>query len=158
MLNDLLAAAGLDRERDTFVVNIVKCWPPGNRVPQAIERNECMPLLYEQIRIIDPMAIVPVGGEAMSTLMGKGWKSIKAKHGELGYVEVPAQRERDPLRYPAVPIFHPSFILREDRVNEDGVWDDNGPAQKTKRDLILVRKMVEELGRMYNAERRLRGW
>ena len=37
LLDQLLAAAGIDSNRDAYVANVVKCRPPGNRKPTAAE-------------------------------------------------------------------------------------------------------------------------
>ena len=37
LLNQMLAAIGLDRQNDVYIANIVKCRPPDNRKPTLQE-------------------------------------------------------------------------------------------------------------------------
>ena len=53
LLDELLAAAGLDRGR-TAVLNVVKCRPPGNRTPRAPEVARCSGWLRRQFELLDP--------------------------------------------------------------------------------------------------------
>jgi len=61
----------LDREKDTYICNIVKCRPPGNRDPEKDEIEACKPFLIEQLRAIRPKVIVALGKPAASTLLGR---------------------------------------------------------------------------------------
>ena len=44
----------LDREKDTYICNIVKCRPPGNRDPEKDEVDACKPFLIKQLKAIRP--------------------------------------------------------------------------------------------------------
>jgi DNA polymerase len=61
----------LNRERDTYICNIVKCRPPGNRDPEAEEIAACRPFLEKQLAAIKPKVIVALGKPAASTLLGR---------------------------------------------------------------------------------------
>lgn len=153
LLNAIIEAAGLKR-RDLFITNLVMCRPPGNRDPMRDERAECFERLYEQIYMIDPMLIMPVGKAAMEALMGGAWKSITALHGQIGYVELPGKVE-DKLVYPAMPVLHPAFIAREDKINRETYnWEQGGWAHKTMKDFARARQRVEWLKERYKPARR----
>ena len=62
---------GLNREKDTYICNIVKCRPPGNRDPEADEISTCHPFLIKQLQAIRPKVIVALGKPAASTLLGR---------------------------------------------------------------------------------------
>ena len=62
---------GLNREQDTYICNIVKCRPPGNRDPEADEISACQPFLLKQLQAIRPKVIVALGKPASSTLLGR---------------------------------------------------------------------------------------
>ncbi len=59
-LEDLLAHAGLARD-EVFIANILKCRPPKNRNPEALEIATCTPFLREQIRVVSPDVLVTLG-------------------------------------------------------------------------------------------------
>lgn len=64
-LNVLLSSIGLVRE-DVFITNMVKCRPPGNRDPSPEETEACAHYLEEQIAVINPKIIVPLGRHALA--------------------------------------------------------------------------------------------
>lgn len=113
MLNKWIAAMGLKREQ-VYIANIVKCRPPGNRVPAPDEVATCTPYLQRQLEIIRPKLIVTLGlpsakymlqsNSTMGRLRGQWheWRGIKL-----------------------MPTFHPAYVLRS-YTNEvrAAVWDD----------------------------------
>jgi len=113
LLDKMIAAMGLRREQ-VFIANIVKCRPPGNRVPAPDEVATCTPYLERQLEIIRPRAIVTLGLPAAkymlqsNSTMGKlrghwhSWRGIKL-----------------------MPTFHPAYILRSyTEQTRAAVWSD----------------------------------
>jgi DNA polymerase len=100
LLDRMIGGMGLKREQ-VFIANIVKCRPPGNRVPATDEVETCTPYLLRQLEIIRPKVIVTLGRPAatymlqtklsMGRLRGQwqNWRGIKL-----------------------MPTFHPSYVLR----------------------------------------------
>lgn len=68
LLDQILAAIDLSRQ-DVYILNVLKCRPPGNRDPQAGEVEQCEPYLQQQLRIIQPKLIVTLGRVAAQTLL-----------------------------------------------------------------------------------------
>ena len=102
LLDKMIAAMGLDPEKDVYVCNIVKCRPPGNRKPTPEEMATCIPYLHEQLAIVEPRAMVALGNTAVQGLLGTttgitrlrgSWKLYKG-------------------RIPVMPTYHPSYLLR----------------------------------------------
>ena len=148
LLNALLDTAKILRE-NVFITNLVMCRPPSNRNPTKDERGACLGRLHEQIYTIDPMLIIPVGKVAMEALMGGKWKSILKARGEIGFVEIPGKVE-EVIRYPAMPILHPAFIIREDKINRKTMnWEEGGWANQTWSDLVRARQRIEWLKGLY---------
>lgn len=104
LLNDYLMEAGLSRENDLYIINIVKCRPPENRVPTKEEKFTCKQFLIEQILTVDPKLILLCGSTAMSEFLNKG--KITDVHGKIFDIEI-AQKT-----YKAMPILHPSPLCR----------------------------------------------
>lgn len=65
LLDRLLQDAGLRRE-DVFITNVVKGRPPGNRDPRADEVAHSWPWLEEQLAIVAPELVVPLGRHALA--------------------------------------------------------------------------------------------
>lgn len=99
-LNRWIARIGLRRE-DVYITNIVKCRPPGNRVPLPDEAAACLPFLRRQIRVIRPEIVCTLGATALNYLLGVNERITKVR-GQW--------RELDGI--PVLPTYHPAFILR----------------------------------------------
>src|SRR4051795_5482949 len=69
LLDQLLGEIGLTRA-DVFVVNVLKCRPPGNRDPLPQEIDNCQPYLFRQIELIEPRVICTLGNFATKLLRG----------------------------------------------------------------------------------------
>ncbi len=63
LLDSLLAGIHLLRE-EVFVTSILKCRPPGNRLPSSCEIRACSPYLESQIATIDPLLVCSLGNTA----------------------------------------------------------------------------------------------
>ena len=115
---------GLNREQDTYICNIVKCRPPGNRDPEADEIAACKPFLLKQLQVICPKVIVALGKPASSTLLGRN---------------VPITKERGTWHeFEGIKLmltFHPAYLLRFYTLeNRKAVHDD-------------MKKVLEVLGK-----------
>ncbi|MBT8217872.1 MAG: uracil-DNA glycosylase [Acidimicrobiia bacterium] len=112
LLSTLLERVGLSRT-DVYIANVVKCRPPGNRDPRPDEIAACKSYLAEQIRLIDPAAVVTLGNFSTKLLL-KTETGITRMRGRA---------------YPwwnrhVVPTFHPAAALRNGpRVVEEMVTD-----------------------------------
>ena len=80
ILDETLDKVGILRSR-IFVTNIVKCRPPGNRVPTEDERRVCKNYLDREISMISPKIICILGRTAYQSLLGGG--SILGSRGKL---------------------------------------------------------------------------
>lgn len=113
LLNKMILAMGFRRDQ-VFIANIVKCRPPGNRVPAPDEVDTCTPYLERQLEIIRPKVIVTLGHPAarymlqtkitMGRLRGHfhEWRGIKL-----------------------MPTFHPAYVLRQyTEETRAAVWSD----------------------------------
>jgi uracil-DNA glycosylase family 4 len=80
ILNQALEKAGIKRA-EVFITNVVKCRPPGNRVPENDERSICRQYLDRQISLIEPKIICILGSTAYSSILGG--KSITKNRGKI---------------------------------------------------------------------------
>ncbi len=115
LLTKIIAAMGLERGQ-VFITNIVKCRPPGNRVPRREEVEACAPYLRDQIRNIRPRVIVTLGKSAADFFIPDGPMAMTALRGSF----------RDWNGIAVMPTFHPSYLVRnEGNVQlKRMVWDD----------------------------------
>lgn len=122
LLDNMLSAAGLDRDQDVYIANVLKCRPPGNRNPAPDEIAACNGYLLQQIRHIQPTLIIALGRFAAQTLL-ETEDSIGRLRGKVH-------------RYQGVPLvvsYHPAYLLR------------NQPDKaKAWQDLLLARKIFRQ--------------
>ena len=102
LLDSMLAAAGLQRGRDTYIANVVKCRPPGNRTPTLDEAAACAAYLDRQIDLIAPKVIVALGKTAATRLLGAEPASLGSLRGKA----------HDYRGIPLVVTYHPAYLLR----------------------------------------------
>ena len=115
LLGKLLAGIGLTRE-DVFVVNVLKCRPPGNRDPLPEEIAACEGHLFRQIELIQPKVICTLGNFATKLLSGKP-DGITKVHGREQEVVLGGSRVLlFPIFHPAAALYTPRMldVLRED--------------------------------------------
>lgn len=68
LLDQLMAEVGIDRER-TYIANVLKCRPPGNRDPRPDEIDACKGYLRQQLDLVDPIVVVTLGNFATKLLL-----------------------------------------------------------------------------------------
>lgn len=103
LLDRMLFAIGHDRQRNTYITNICKFRPPGNRDPNSSEVALDRPILERQIELIQPRLIIALGKVAAHTLLGLGEK--------LGTMRT--RLHRYPGReLPVLVTYHPAYLLR----------------------------------------------
>ena len=111
LLTKMITAMGYTRE-EVFIGNIVKCRPPGNRVPTPEEMEGCLPYLKRQIAVIQPKLIVCLGATAARGLVQEALPIGKAR-GQWRQFE----------GIPVMLTFHPAYLLRDPRKKTE-TWAD----------------------------------
>ncbi len=112
-LLDLMLKSHDIPRKEIFITNIVKCRPPGNRLPTAKEVEACMPNLRAQIRIIQPKIIVLLGALSAQTLLNPDIRVTRDRGKWF---------EKDGIHY--LITFHPAAVLRDERRRKRPVWED----------------------------------
>lgn len=80
LLDMYLEHIDLDRDKNIYIANMVKCRPPKNRDPKPEEQDTCIFWLREQVRIIRPKIIVCLGRISAQRLISPNFKVTK-EHG-----------------------------------------------------------------------------
>ncbi|MCA1814232.1 MAG: uracil-DNA glycosylase [Halobacteriales archaeon] len=65
---------------DWCITNIVRCRPPDNRKPHAVEMEACWPHLRGFLGFVQPRVVVAVGGTAHGFLERKGVAHLRVRH------------------------------------------------------------------------------
>ena len=128
MLDTALSSVDIDPLKDCYITNIVKCRPPNNRKPRAVESEACMPWLNEQINLLKPKIIILAGSTAVQSFLGINEPISKIRGQWI---------EKDNIKY--MPIFHPSYLLRNPSKNK------GKPKWLTWQDLKKVKKELNSI-------------
>lgn len=111
LLDKILGASEIPR-KDIYITNVIKCRPPGNRLPNPEEVKACQNYLEAQIRLIKPEIIVSLGALASQTLIDKNARISKVR-GKWFH--------RHGIRIMAT--FHPAALLRNEEYKRPA-WED----------------------------------
>jgi len=111
LLNKILTACKLERE-DVYILNMIKCRPPGNRNPLPQELANCRRYLERQLELIQPEFICCLGAVAAQSLL-----NTTASIGKLRKT-VHAYRDAK-----VVCTYHPAYLLRNPAAKKDA-WED----------------------------------
>lgn len=122
LLDELLGEVGFSEE-NTYITNVVKCRPPGNRTPTDDEVRACVPYLRQQFLFIRPRIMVALGAVAARTLIAPDFRITK-EHG----------RWFEKKGVAMMAVYHPAFVLR-----------DPGRRPEVAQDLVYLRERYDAL-------------
>lgn len=114
LLDKMLASIGLTEET-AYLTNVVNWRLPKNRNPTEEDIALCRPLLHRHIELAAPKVIVLVGGVSLTALTGMS--GIMKMRGQWQTVTIAGKD------IPALPIYHPAFLLRQPTLKKDA-WRD----------------------------------
>jgi DNA polymerase len=111
LLNDIIKACRLKRE-EIYICNVLRCRPPGNRLPSPEEAGNCREYLDGQIAHVNPVYIVCWGACAAQNLLGvtDAIGKLRGRFHQYGSAKV-------------LCTYHPSYLLRNPAAKKD-VWED----------------------------------
>ena len=130
LLTQILESVGIDRKNDIYICNTVKCRPPQNRKPEAVEQAACLPYLEGQFYWVQPKIVLLAGATAVQDV-------LKTK---TGITKIRGQWFDLPNGAKAMPIFHPSYLLRNPSKAE------GSPKWLMWQDIKTIRAEMDRLG------------
>ena len=111
LLEKMIIAMGYKRD-DIFILNLVQCRPPSNRVPLPAEVSTCNPYLKAQIALIQPKLIVTLGKTAIEGLLHEKVSITRLRGTWKTYEGIDL-----------MPTFHPGYLLKVPAKKRE-VWAD----------------------------------
>ena len=111
LLTKIIEACTLSRD-DVYIMNVLKCRPPGNRTPSPDEVTHCRPFFERQLEIIGPEFICCLGASAARALLTteEPIGRLRGRWFTHGTAQV-------------ICTYHPSYLLRNPAAKRD-VWED----------------------------------
>lgn len=153
VLDGFVSHMSLDRRIDLYVTNTICCRPAvanedertgtikiEDRQPSKDERVACKPRLLETIYIVDPMLIVTLGRVPYQVLFGRVPK-MESLRGNMQTLHI--QGVHTELRYPVMPLYHTTYLLRTFDRRVEGPWG------RTMRDWVKICKIIDHLREVY---------
>jgi uracil-DNA glycosylase family 4 len=116
LLDRMLAAIGRDRAdparaRAAYIANVLPWRPTANRAPTPQEIARWTPFLRRHVELAAPRVLLILGNTPAQALLGRG--GITRMRGQWHAV----------LGRPALPSFHPSYLLRQPEAKREA-WAD----------------------------------
>jgi len=102
LLDKILECAGFSRNKNIYICNTLKCRPPENRDPLPEEKQACREYLDAQVKILQPRIILLCGRVAVNSFVNT----------RLGITKIRGKWYEGPYFSKMMPIFHPSYLLR----------------------------------------------
>lgn len=129
LLTKILSAGGISRD-DAFITNVVKCRPPGNRLPATEEMMRCWDHLEAQLLLLRPKVLVCLGATSAKWILKttEAISSLRGRWLEWRGIEV-------------FPMFHPSYLLRDDSRKK------GSPKELTWQDVRSLRERLDQYGK-----------
>lgn len=117
LMDRMFDAIGMSRERDLYITNILFWRPPGNRTPTLAEQAICLAFTRRHIELAKPKLVVLAGGTAVKAVLDttEGITRLRGKWATL--------RLDDGTEVPALPTFHPAYLLRTPASKRQSWWD-----------------------------------
>jgi DNA polymerase len=111
LLNKIIEACDMRRE-DVYILNILKCRPPGNRNPSPEEAGNCREYLLAQLEVLQPEFICCLGTIAAQNLLETTTPigQLRGRVHHFGSIQV-------------VATYHPAYLLRNPSAKR-ATWDD----------------------------------
>ncbi|MBN2475688.1 MAG: uracil-DNA glycosylase [Pirellulales bacterium] len=121
LLTDMIEKGMKLKRRDVYIMNILRCRPPGNRNPLPVEAAACRQFLDRQLAVIQPEFICCLGAVAAQNLL-QTTTSIGRLRGHF----------HDYQGIKVLCTYHPAYLLRNPSAKRP-TWDD-------------LRLLMEEMG------------
>jgi len=131
-----------DRMSEIYCTNLVLCYPLNianpklDRAPSTLEITSCQQRLWEEIYIVDPLVIILAGNVPLHALI-PGKFNIHTLVGEALTLSIPG-RVLPEVRYTAVPIYHPEYLL------SSGDRRENGEMHKTAKIILNIWRRLDD--------------
>ena len=111
LLDRMLGAIDLSRERDVYITNVLPWRPPQNRDPKPEEIAMMQPFLRRHIELAAPKLLIVMGNISCQALLGR--RGILRLRGTWAEAE----------GLPAMPMVHPAYLLRTPSAKREA-WAD----------------------------------
>lgn len=121
LLDNIIGACGL---KSYYIMNVLKCRPPGNRDPLPEEAKNCRPFFDLQLKVLSPEYLICLGKVAASTVLSYPASTpmyVYREDAHEGFHQL-----KKPIRAKVIATWHPAYALRNPQAKKD-MWEDLQP-------------------------------
>ncbi|MEL6550471.1 MAG: uracil-DNA glycosylase [Pseudomonadota bacterium] len=111
LLDKMLAAVGMSRAENVYIMNVLPWRPPQNRDPKTEEVAMMLPFVKRHIALAQPRLLIAMGNHSCQALLKK--KGITRLRGQWHEAE----------GLPVLPMLHPAYLLRQPHAKRQA-WED----------------------------------
>ena len=111
LLNKMITAMNFSLD-EVYLTNIIKCRPPENRLPKNEEITACLAYLNKEIESVKPQVIILLGAVATKALLPNMGNIVQMRGKWFDYNGIPA-----------IPTFHPNYLLQHPG-DKGNAWKD----------------------------------
>jgi uracil-DNA glycosylase len=118
LLSNIISACNFD---SYYIMNVLKCRPPGNRDPLPEEAKNCRPFFDLQLKVIAPRFIVCLGKVAASNVLNYPATTpmyVYRNDAHQGFHKI-----KNPINAKVVVTWHPAYALRNPEAKKQ-IWED----------------------------------
>ena len=101
LLDRMLEAIDLSRDKNVYITNVLPWRPPQNRDPLPVEIAMLTPFLRRHVELAQPELLILMGNISCQAVLGK--RGITRLRGKWD----------DAWGKPTIPMFHPAYLLRQ---------------------------------------------
>jgi len=159
LLKKALKRFDIDLFEDCISINAVRCLPADKhgtiRTPTGYEMDCCRKYVFEYIKEYKPKTVLLIGNSAIYSVIGKRWKgSIGGIMKWRGWT-IPDQDFKTWI----CPMFHPSYVAREDTKEMKTVWKKDLGAAIAMKDVPFLEnkepeiEIIEDLNILYDIKK-----
>ncbi len=127
LLDRMLAAAGMSRDKNVYISNVVPWRPLGNRTPDQAVITMCLPFIRRHIELAEPKFVLMLGGVSAKALLNTE-EGITRLRGRMKELDLGGRK------IAAMPAYHPAYLLRQPHL-KSFAW----------RDLLAVKRTLASL-------------
>jgi DNA polymerase len=152
LLDELLELNNVDRD-DLYMTNLIKCMLTNYRTPKKDEIEICSNYLDEEIKLINPDVLVPLGHYATKYLLEKYNLEVPSKknfYNLYGILIFTNNQKIMPLQHPAAIVYNPDIkkVLKKNYqklkvLSRDCKWYEVCPMKRYFENGILDKQWIE---------------
>lgn len=113
---------GIDTDKDTFIINSVRCHPRHNATPTTAQLSACKRWLLAQLCVVRPKLVITLGSPA-GMVLSRNWRfKVTEQRGIIQEVQFISRIIDNPLQTKLLHTYHPMYVVRQHSEEVTAQW------------------------------------